>query len=114
MTFFDVIFIDALVKRNSQVLGLESAELRDITNLKNWLKENGCIAPDETEYLNRRSDLAALGTFTIDRAVNRFQGRIEDLILWLSTKTKKLEKLVSWIDQAWCKFVTSYLCRISG
>ena len=64
-------------------------------NLQNWLKDNGCIARDETEYLNHDRDLMGLGTFTIDRAVNRLQGPVEDIVLWLSKRIQKLEKLVS-------------------
>lgn len=91
--------IDALVKRNCETLGVESAQPRDMLNLQNWLKDNGCIARDETEYLNHDRDLMALGTFTIDRAVDRLQGPVEDIVLWLSKRIRKLEKLVSWNRQ---------------
>ncbi|KAI1825595.1 hypothetical protein F4861DRAFT_500915 [Xylaria intraflava] len=51
---------DALIKRNNEVLGLETASHRDITNLENWVDGNGCIARAETAYLARTEDLLSV------------------------------------------------------
>jgi hypothetical protein len=48
---------DALLERNRQVLGFESALDRDVVNLQNWVDGNGCIAREETAYLARAEDL---------------------------------------------------------
>jgi hypothetical protein len=76
---------------------MEPAELRDVSNLQNWLNSNGCIAREEMQYLSHKHDLTGLGSFSVDRAVSRLQGPIEDLIEWLSRKMPNLIKLVCYL-----------------
>jgi hypothetical protein len=68
---------------------MESAKQRDIRNLQNWVKNTGCIARDETMYLDQGFDLMALETRTIDGALHRLQGPLEDLAAWLSRKVPR-------------------------
>lgn len=83
------------MKRNRDILGIEPAQRREILNLQNWLSDSGCIARDETQYLDDQRDLMNLGGYSVDRALNRLQGPIEDTVIWLSKKFVFLEKLVS-------------------
>jgi hypothetical protein len=87
------------VKRNSEVLGMEAAKQRDISNIKNWVNESGCIAKSEMEYLGAPADLMAVGGLTVDRALGQLQEPIEDLAKWLLARINSLDKLVSYINQ---------------
>ena len=68
--------------------------MRDISNIQNWLKDNGCIAREEAEYLQDERDLMSLGTFGMDIAVARMEGPVEDFLKWLVKKLARLDKLV--------------------
>ena len=91
--------LDALVKRNSEILCMEAAAQRDITNIKNWVRETGCITQSEMDYLNHPQDLMAVGASTTDGALSQLQGPVEDLVKWLLTRFRSLERLVSNINR---------------
>lgn len=74
---------------------MDTAKLRDVANIKNWVNETGCIVPSEMNYLNAATDLMAVGSSTTDSALAQLQGPVEDLTKWLLTRIRSLEKLVS-------------------
>lgn len=81
---------DKLVKQNRRILELETAKDRDVTNLKNWLDDTGCISREETKYLTQQSDLMALGSFETDGAVSGLEEPLEDAVIWASRKLGKV------------------------
>ncbi|KAM4057150.1 hypothetical protein HRG_014836 [Hirsutella rhossiliensis] len=68
---------DALVERNRRVIGFEAASRRDITNLRNWVDGNGCIAREETAYLAQTEDLLSVAV-TDDSAMTWIGALVED------------------------------------
>ncbi|KAI4662885.1 uncharacterized protein J4E79_004196 [Alternaria viburni] len=78
---------------------LASYAQRDITNIKNWVRETGCITQSEMDYLNHPQDLMAVGASTTDGALSQLQGPVEDLVKWLLTRFRSLERLVSNINR---------------
>ncbi|KAH7552747.1 hypothetical protein BM1_08698 [Bipolaris maydis] len=84
---------DQLVKRNSEILCMEAAKPRDITNIRNWVNETGCITKSEMDYLNSPMDLMSVGASTTDGALSQLKDPVEDLVKWLSTRFHGLERL---------------------
>jgi hypothetical protein len=74
---------------------MDAAKMRDISNLKNWLSDTGCISQKETAFLDHDTDLMATGTLNIDGALNSLEAPLVDLLIWVSHKIKALEKFVS-------------------
>lgn len=64
----------------SKMLQFEGAGARDVTSLQNWLDGNGCIARDETAYLDHDRDLFSLAP-TTDNAMVRFEAWVEDRLM---------------------------------
>ncbi|KAF2228961.1 hypothetical protein EV356DRAFT_496982 [Viridothelium virens] len=73
---------DALVERNSRILGYESAPTRGIANLQHWLNANWCLSRDETAYLLKGNDLMCLNPIR-DSGIDRLVSLGEDLLIWL-------------------------------
>ncbi|KAJ5025054.1 hypothetical protein J3E73DRAFT_192415, partial [Bipolaris maydis] len=71
---------DQLVKRNSEILCMEAAKPRDITNIRNWVNETGCITKSEMDYLNSPMDLMSVGASTTDGALSQLKDPVEDLV----------------------------------
>ena len=42
------------------MLKMPPAPARDVTSLWNWVEGNGCVARDETQWLEHRSDLCSV------------------------------------------------------
>ncbi|KAI1504694.1 hypothetical protein F5X99DRAFT_370710 [Biscogniauxia marginata] len=53
---------DALIERNRRMLSFETATNRDVANLQNWIDGNGCIAREETAYLEQGEDLLTVAS----------------------------------------------------
>ncbi|KAH8696770.1 hypothetical protein GQ44DRAFT_694713 [Phaeosphaeriaceae sp. PMI808] len=53
---------DSLIARNRQILSFEAATPRAVLNLQNWTNGTGCIARQETEYLNWSDDLLCVAS----------------------------------------------------
>jgi hypothetical protein len=87
--------LDALVKRNSEILCMEAVKRRDVINLQNWVNGTGCITRSEMDYLHTSPDLMAVGASTTDGALGQLQNPVEDAAKWLLTRFHCLEKLVS-------------------
>jgi hypothetical protein len=50
------------MKRCRRVLAFDSPASQHVTSLRNWLKGNGCIAREETEFLDRGIDLLTVSS----------------------------------------------------
>jgi hypothetical protein len=54
--------IDELIERNHKVLSFEAARPQAISNLQNWVSGNGCIAREETAYLDYSRELLGVAS----------------------------------------------------
>lgn len=66
------------------MLSLEAAPKRDISSLRNWVVGTGCLAREETEYLERESDLLSVAS-PIDDALGCLEPFVEDIMMRLCT-----------------------------
>ena len=73
---------DAFIERNHRIIGFESAKARDVQNLQNWVDGNGCVAREETAYLQRSEELLTL-SYAYDSAVIWSETLVEDNIVRL-------------------------------
>jgi hypothetical protein len=62
------------------MLSLDAAEARDIESLQNWSNGTGCIARDETAYLEHSRELASLAPFR-DSALLKVEIWVEDALI---------------------------------
>ncbi|KAK5651860.1 hypothetical protein OQA88_11629 [Cercophora sp. LCS_1] len=69
---------DASILRSNQVLGFESPEPQHVLSLRNWLEGNGCIAREESRFLEHSDDL-----FTLSRSN-------DGVVSWLERIVSKL------------------------
>ncbi|KAF3064949.1 hypothetical protein GL218_02145 [Daldinia childiae] len=53
---------DEYLERHQRALYFESAPQRAISNLRNWISGTGCVARNETAYLEHDEDLVSLAT----------------------------------------------------
>lgn len=67
---------DELIERNRRILGYEPPKPRDVLNLQNWINGNGCIAREETAYLDRSKDLLSI-SFREESAVTWLEALVE-------------------------------------
>ena len=74
--------IDGFIERSHRILGYESANTRDVQNLQNWVDGKGCIAREETAYLQSNEELLTLRC-SYDSAVIRLETIVEDSIIRL-------------------------------
>ncbi|KAH6610682.1 hypothetical protein Trco_000702 [Trichoderma cornu-damae] len=87
---------DSQLERYQRVLNLETSSNHAVSNLQNWLANNGALARDEAEYLNRRRDLFSLfGNSTLSERLAAAVGK------YLATETitndKNVVILPSWV-----------------
>ncbi|EMT67868.1 hypothetical protein FOC4_g10000677, partial [Fusarium odoratissimum] len=68
---------DSFIDKTNLALTLSDAESRDVQSLRNWVDGNGCLAGNETSYLEHDRDLVSLVP-TLDNAVKRFESWIEE------------------------------------
>lgn len=82
--------VDALIERNHRILGLEAASPRDVSNLRNWVDGNACLARQETAYLTRDEDLLTVAP-SRDRSVMNVEAWVEDCLI----------RFFRWCHQVW-------------
>ena len=73
--------IDSFIERTSRLLGFKPAQSRDRTSLQNWVDGTGCLAREETEYLDYPKELIELGS-TSDNATTKVEAWVEDNLIW--------------------------------
>ncbi|KAK4161143.1 hypothetical protein QBC43DRAFT_324188 [Cladorrhinum sp. PSN259] len=71
---------DSFIERTCRTLGFQPASPRAMFSLKNWVKGNGCLAREETEYLDCTTDLVSLCPAK-DMAVTRLEAWVEDVLI---------------------------------
>lgn len=62
------------------MLAYDRASPRDVTSLRNWLAETGCLTRTETAYLKQFDDLVTLGS-SADPALKRLEDWTEDQLI---------------------------------
>ncbi|KAI0384133.1 caspase domain-containing protein [Hypomontagnella monticulosa] len=81
---------DKCIERCQRALNFEAAPYRTVSNLRNWVRGNGCIARDEIAYLEHTDDLFSLTT-PEDRLVTWLTDTTEDVYVFfrgLLSRTK--------------------------
>ncbi|KAK0739046.1 hypothetical protein B0T21DRAFT_285004, partial [Apiosordaria backusii] len=63
-----------------QLLSYSRASSRDVTSLRNWLDETGCLSEEESLYLDRDRDLASLAC-SRDFAMSHLEEWVEDRLI---------------------------------
>ncbi|KIW19097.1 hypothetical protein PV08_03389 [Exophiala spinifera] len=71
---------DLFVERTSRMLSSRLAGSRARVSLQNWVSSNGCIAREETEYLQYARDLISLAPAK-DGAMASLESRVEDIFI---------------------------------
>lgn len=72
--------IDNFVEDSRRMLSLDAAEARDIESLRNWTNNTGCIAREETNYLEYSRDLASLAPAK-DNAISKVEIWVENALI---------------------------------
>jgi hypothetical protein len=80
---------DSLIDKSNLALTLSDAESRDVRSLRNWVDGNGCLAGNETSYLEHDCDLVSLVP-TIDNAVKGFESWIEEKLVQFLPKFREV------------------------
>ncbi|KAK8924378.1 hypothetical protein VCV18_004798 [Metarhizium anisopliae] len=52
----------SFLERQQRAMTFEAAPHRAVTNLRNWVHGNGCVARAETAYLEQGEDLVSVTT----------------------------------------------------
>ena len=86
----DRLFEDKYLERLDRISSLKAARPRDVSNLCNWIEYTGCIARDETEFLDTEKDLMS-PIKVEDSALTPFLELIEDIVIQI----RPLRRLVS-------------------
>ena len=73
---------DALVERNNRMMCYQSAPMRSVASLQNWVNGTWSIAREETAYLMKGEDLISLGAVR-DSAIEKLVSLVEDFIIWI-------------------------------
>lgn len=53
---------DKLIERNHWIFSCEAARPRVVSSLQNWVNGNGCIAREETAYLEHSKELLTVAS----------------------------------------------------
>ncbi|EXA33850.1 hypothetical protein NW761_014338 [Fusarium oxysporum] len=85
---------DSFIDKTNLALTLSDAESRDVQSLRNWVDGNGCLAGNETSYLEHDRDLVSLVP-TLDNAVKRFESWIEERLVQFLPKFRESNRYVS-------------------
>lgn len=72
-----------MIERNHRILGFEAAKPRDVLNLQNWVNGNGCIAREETAYLERYKELLSVSSLD-DHAITWLEILVGGILVRLS------------------------------
>ncbi|KAH7304139.1 hypothetical protein B0I35DRAFT_363654, partial [Stachybotrys elegans] len=68
---------DGFIEGTRRALGLPLAKQRDVESLRNWVDNTGCVARDESKYLQHKGDLVSLAT-TTDNALDQIESWVEN------------------------------------
>ncbi|KAF5639372.1 hypothetical protein F52700_4224 [Fusarium sp. NRRL 52700] len=85
---------DSFIDKTNLALTLSDAESRDVQSLRNWVEGNGCLAGNETSYLEHHRDLVSLVP-TLDNAVKGFESWIEERLVQFLPKFRENDRFVS-------------------
>jgi hypothetical protein len=101
---------DELIERNRRILGYEPPKPRDVLNLQNWISGNGCIAREETAYLDRSKDLLSI-SFQEDSAVTWLEALVEYGLFFLLHRFGRVKNLKHCRQQTQAEFVIAFSSR---
>ncbi|KAL2054230.1 hypothetical protein ABVK25_005371 [Lepraria finkii] len=76
---------DGLLDRNSKALSFHKATARDVESLRRWVDGTGCLARNETTFLQHEKDLMKL-VAPFDTATAKVEPLIEDALIFLAGK----------------------------
>lgn len=79
-----------MIERSHRVFALQDAPMRDIDSIQNWFAGNGCIAREESAFLEREDDLLNLAS-SRDYAIARLEPLIELITMFLCKLLKKVK-----------------------
>ena len=71
------------------MLTLPIANPRDVLSLQRWTRGNACLSPEETEYLIRCDDLAAVAAIE-DGTMTRAETCVENMLLGCSKDMRQV------------------------
>lgn len=74
-------------------MSLNSAQDRDVESLHNWLDGNGCVAQEESAYLDHSGELISLAPAG-DWATVQFEAWVEDKLIRLWGNFRNVRKLL--------------------
>ena len=72
-----------MIERNHRILGFEAARPRDVLNLQNWVNGSGCIAREETAYLQNCRELLSVNSLD-DHAITWLEILVGGILVQLS------------------------------
>lgn len=76
--------IDGLLQRNSKAFSYSKATIRDVRSLRRWVEGTGCLARDETTFLDHQEDLVNIvGPF--DHAAVQVEPLVEESLVYLAS-----------------------------
>jgi hypothetical protein len=78
--------LDDLIERSRRTLCLETPPSRHALSLQRWIKGNGCIAREESEFLSHSSDLLSLSSPE------------DDAVLWMERLVSGALVLFRWVS----------------
>jgi hypothetical protein len=84
---------DSLIARNHQISSFEAATPRAVLNLQNWTNGTGCIARQETEYLNWSNDLLCVIS-TDDTVMTWLEAFVEHILNRVSQLFRKVRDYI--------------------
>ena len=83
---------DGMIERSHRVFALQDASVRDIGSIQNWIEGTGCVAREETAFLEREDDLVNLAS-PRDYAIASLEPVIETIVMYLCKWFKRVSRL---------------------
>ncbi|KAI8633997.1 hypothetical protein F5Y19DRAFT_411630 [Xylariaceae sp. FL1651] len=77
---------DDLLARTREALNTKAAYQRDVTNLRDWIHDSGCLSRDESKYLEKK-DLISLAS-SEQGILESMSAAVEDLIIRILKRTR--------------------------
>lgn len=81
--------IDDMIERSRRMTSLPKPRLREIENLRRWIRGTACLGRQETAYLDVEHDLVNL-TGTPDSAISYGESVVEDCTAWFDQSFGKV------------------------
>jgi hypothetical protein len=78
-----------MIERNCRVFALQDAPKRDIGSIQNWIEGTGCIARDESAFLEKENDIVNLAS-PRDYAIANLEPVIETIVMYFCKWLKKV------------------------